>query len=156
MGDILTTIQVDLGERSYPVHIGEGLLARAKDFVPLDLSARKIFVLYDVAVEAHVEMLIKGLGVPVQKLGMTGGEQAKSFSRLQEITDWLLSSGVNRTSVLFVVGGGVMGDLGGFAASIILPTLSAMATMTRSRSMDAPGSRPSASIASSASSLAQD
>lgn len=51
---------------------------------------------------------------------MKGGEPTKSYDGLQEVTDWLLEKGVNRQSVLIALGGGVIGDLGGFAASVTM------------------------------------
>lgn len=113
------SVSVDLKDRSYDIHIGKELLARVQDFVPVDLSNRKIFVLHDRNVEAHAEVLNKSLPRSVS-LSIDGGEKAKSFAMLQTVTDWLLSNGVDRKSILFVVGGGVIGDLGGFAASIVL------------------------------------
>ena len=51
---------------------------------------------------------------------MKGGEPTKSYEGLQQVTDWLLEKGVNRQSVLIALGGGVIGDLGGFAASVTM------------------------------------
>ncbi len=113
------TFTVDLAARSYPIHIGGGLLSRVKELVPMDLTGRKIFVLYDKDVEAHAQRLADALDAPFM-LGMPGGEQAKSLAGLHDVLDWLLDNRVNRNSVLFVVGGGVMGDLGGFAAASVL------------------------------------
>lgn len=120
MNDTVTHLTVDLGDRSYPIHIGAHLLAHAKDYVPLSLTGRKIFILYDRNVESYASILAKGLGGEPSMHAIDGGESAKSFDRLKDILDWLLSAHVDRKSVLFVVGGGVIGDLGGFAASIVL------------------------------------
>lgn len=114
-----TTLNLELGERSYPIHIGAGLLEHAADLVPLDLSGRRIFVLYDRNVEGHVKRLEHSIR-PVSTLAVEGGEPTKSYAQLQVVLDWLLQNHVDRKSVLFVVGGGVVGDLGGFAASIVL------------------------------------
>ncbi len=116
------TVNVDLRERSYPVHIGAGLLENASSLIPFSLVGRKIFVLHDLAVAAHVERLLEGLPErdAVRTMAVAGGEPTKSFSKLQEVTGWLLTCGVDRKSVLFVVGGGVVGDLGGFAAAITM------------------------------------
>lgn len=114
------TLNLNLGERSYPIHIGAGLLERAKDLIPIDLTNRKIFVMYDRNVEQHVSVLTASLGGMVETLAVEGGEPSKSFAYLQTVLDWLLDHHVDRQSVLIVMGGGVVGDLGGFAASIIL------------------------------------
>ena len=117
----VVTVNVDLGERAYPIHIGNGILERASALVPIDLTSRKVFILHDTNVVAHVERLRTGIkAASINVLMMQGGEPTKSWVQLQAVVDWLLSNHVDRKSVLFVVGGGVLGDLGGFAASIVL------------------------------------
>ena len=113
-------VPVDLGDRSYKIHIGDALLEQAGKYVPFDLKDRKIFILFDENVKGHVERLCSGLPEKIQTLSVRGGEPTKCYDQLQKVVDWLLSSHVDRKSVLFVVGGGVVGDLGGFAASIVL------------------------------------
>lgn len=116
-------VTVGLGERAYDIHIGGGLLACAAEYVPLSLKGRRVFVLSDVNVRAHADALIVGLGhdpAHVHHMEIEGGEAAKSYPRLQDVLSWMLAHKVDRGSVLFVVGGGVIGDLGGFAASITL------------------------------------
>ncbi len=118
-----TTITVDLADRSYPIHIGAGLLQKAPSLVPFDLKGRKIFILHDAAVAPYAQSLKGALldkAESIASLSLPGGETTKSFARLQEVLDWLLSGKVDRKSVLFVVGGGVLGDLGGFAAATVL------------------------------------
>ncbi len=110
-------ITVNLGSRSYDIHVAEQLLEKAATYV--SIAGRKTFVLHDENVKQHVDRLLKS--IPDAKvLSIAGGEKAKSYSQLEKILDWLLANGVDRKSVLFVVGGGVIGDLGGFAASIVL------------------------------------
>ena len=116
----LETVQLDLKERSYPIHIGQGLLERAAELLPFDITGRKIFVIYDRAVEGHVRRLLSGLPVAPEMKAFDGGERTKSYDRLEAALEWLLENGVDRKSLLFVVGGGVVGDLGGFAASVVL------------------------------------
>lgn len=117
MGNV--TVTVDLAERSYPIHIGTGLLENAKNLIPLDLKGRKLFLLYDREVETHARRLVASLGDVTMK-AVPGGEPTKSWDHLQSVTDWLLENKVDRKSVLIVMGGGVVGDLGGFAASVTL------------------------------------
>lgn len=119
----MKTVTVDLGTRSYPIHIGAGLLSQADTLIPLDLKGRKIFVLYDRNVRPHLDALVSTLETgaeDVQTLALEGGEKSKSFDYLQTILDWLLDHHVDRQSVLVAMGGGVIGDVGGFAASIVL------------------------------------
>jgi 3-dehydroquinate synthase len=113
------TINVDLADRSYPIHIGDGILERAHELVPLDIKKRRLFLLYDRAVESHARRLVAALGDVTMK-AMEGGEPTKSWDHLESVTDWLLENNVDRKSVLLVMGGGVIGDLGGFAAAVTL------------------------------------
>lgn len=113
------TVTVDLADRSYPIHIGAGLIDTAPDLVPLDLKGRKTFVLYDRKVESHARRLAANLDDP-SMMALGGGEPTKSWDHLQSVIDWLLENHVDRKSVLFVMGGGVVGDLGGFAAAVTL------------------------------------
>lgn len=122
MNDI-TTVDVDLAERSYPIHIGKGLLDKASDLIPMDLSTKKVFILYDKNVYPYVQVLEESLAGKVgdiKTLSVKGGEPTKSYDGLQKTLDWLLDNDVDRQSVLIAVGGGVIGDLGGFAASVVM------------------------------------
>lgn len=117
----MKTLSVDLGIRSYSIHIGPDLLSKAKDLIPADLTGRKVFVLYDRNVQVHVDRLSKSLShASVETLALEGGEKSKSYGYLETILDWLLDHHVDRNSVLIAMGGGVIGDVGGFAASIVL------------------------------------
>jgi 3-dehydroquinate synthase len=115
----IVTLTVDLAERSYPIHIGAGILENVNELVPLDLKNRNLFLLYDGEVETHARRLVAALGNVTIK-SVQGGEPTKSWGHLQSVTDWLLENKVDRKSVLLVMGGGVVGDLGGFAASVTL------------------------------------
>lgn len=118
-------LRVDLGERSYDIVIGAGVIDELAAYMPFDMSARKAFILTDENVSAahgaRLEAAIKALDVDsVYTLVLPAGEATKSYEQLLKTLDWMLDNGVNRQSVLFALGGGVIGDLGGFAASIIL------------------------------------
>lgn len=119
MKENVVTLKVELDTRSYPIHIGSGLLADAIAHIPADLSGRKVFVLYDRNVEGHAQRLMQSFPGAFS-LALDGGEKTKSYQHLQDVVGWMLQNHVDRKSVLFVVGGGVIGDLGGFAASIVL------------------------------------
>lgn len=114
----LITVNVELAERSYPIHIGEGLLEQVASILPF-IKGHKIFILYDRNVEPHVARLKQSIG-NVPALSIEGGEKTKAWPCVEQVTDWLLSHHVDRKSILFVVGGGVIGDLGGFVASIVM------------------------------------
>lgn len=123
MSDKHTSLKVDLGPRSYDIHIGAGLLARAPDLIPMRLDNRRIFILADKNVKEHLDVLrmaLEGKAASIDILSIEAGESAKSYNGLQNVLNWLLEGGVERSSVLFTLGGGVVGDLGGFAASTVL------------------------------------
>lgn len=116
-------VNVGLGDRAYDIHIGKGVLEQVADLIPRDLSNTKVFILYDKNTYPYVQVLEDALAGKVAEsktLGLKGGEQTKSYDGLQQTLDWLLDNKVNRQSLMIVVGGGVIGDLGGFAASIVM------------------------------------
>lgn len=116
-------LPLDLGDRSYVIHIGGGLLARAVDLIPGDLSKNTVFILADKNVAPHLRTLRAGLdgrAKAVHVMEIDGGEKAKSWPYLEEIVGWLLENGVDRHALFIALGGGVIGDLGGFAASCVL------------------------------------
>lgn len=117
-------IHIDLGERSYNIHIGGDLMTRAADVVPVPLSGRSVFIITDDNVEqyaAQVQASFEKAGVSrVDVLSLPAGEQTKSFAQIENVTGWLLENGLNRQSLLVALGGGVIGDLTGFAAAIVM------------------------------------
>jgi 3-dehydroquinate synthase len=116
-------VKLDLDERSYSIHIGKGLLEQSADLIPIDLEKKRVFILYDKNAYPYVQVIEEALAGKVYEsktYGVKGGEQAKSYEGLQDVLSWLLKGGVDRHSVLIAVGGGVIGDLGGFAASIVM------------------------------------
>lgn len=117
-------VSIDLGARSYDIFIGEGLLFRLPDFIPFELDERKVFLITDQNLERYVERvetsLREGGAESVDVFTLKPGEQTKSFSNLERLTDWLLSHNVARDSLVVALGGGVVGDLAGFAAAVTL------------------------------------
>jgi 3-dehydroquinate synthase len=119
-------VRVDPGHgNAYDIHIGNNLLDTAPALLPFPLKDRAVFILTDAhAANPHAARLYESLkaGQPdsIQMLVLEAGEQSKSFEMLQKVAAWLLDHGVDRNSVLFTVGGGVIGDLGGLAASLIM------------------------------------
>ena len=118
------TVTVGLGSRAYPVHIGRDLLSAAPSFLPFDVAGRSLFILADQNVTAAADMLCDALqgAAPrrLERLSLPGGEGTKSLGNLEKVLDWLLGARADRKSILFAVGGGVLGDLAGFAAAITL------------------------------------
>jgi len=120
------TLSVDLGDRSYDIHIGKGLIDTIEEYLPYsldDLKTRSVFILYDKNVYPYVQVMEGALGqkgVDTKIFAMKGGEPTKSYDGYFKVMDWLLENGVNRKSILMAVGGGVIGDLGGFAAASVM------------------------------------
>lgn len=118
---IRDTVHVPLGERSYEVRIGDGLIRGAADEIGPLLQRSRVAVLTDdnVAV-AQLAALEEGLGdLDVSVLVLPPGEATKSWAALERTVEWLLAEKIERRDVLIAFGGGVIGDLGGFAAAIL-------------------------------------
>ena len=117
------TVHVPLGERAYDVRIGHGLLARAgAEIAPL-LARARVAVLTDETVAAlHLPGLREGLaaeGIEAVSLALPAGEATKGWAQLARAVEWLLEARVERRDVVVALGGGVIGDLAGFAAAIL-------------------------------------
>jgi len=121
---VYSTVHVDLGERAYDIRIGGGLIANAGAHIKDLLAGPRVFVVTDEHVaEAWLPALEKALaaeGIEVSTKILPPGEQTKSFTYLEELTSWLLDQGIDRKTTIVAFGGGVIGDLVGFAAAITL------------------------------------
>ena len=118
------TVHVDLGVRAYDVRIGSGLLARAgAEIAPLLGSRKRLVVVSDETVAAaHLPALKAGLaaaGISCEALLLPPGEATKCWAQLERVTEWLLAQKVERRDIVVALGGGVIGDLVGFAAAIL-------------------------------------
>ncbi|MEL7167348.1 MAG: 3-dehydroquinate synthase [Pseudomonadota bacterium] len=117
------TVHVPLGDRAYDVVIGLGLLAEAGALIAPKLPRPKVAVVTEERVAAlHLEALRAGLaaeGIGMEALVLPAGEATKSWTQLQRVTEWLLGQKVERSDVVIAFGGGVIGDLVGFAAAIM-------------------------------------
>jgi len=117
-----TTLNVALDERSYPIHIGTGILPQAAALIP-PMDGRVAFILTDGNTKFYGEALkavLQNSAAAVHTFHVPPGEGRKSFGWFEKVLDWMLDAQVTRKSVLFAVGGGVIGDLGGFAAASVL------------------------------------
>ncbi len=119
----MTKVQVELGERSYEVRIGEGLIARAgAEIRPLLHRKRVVVVTDETVATAHLPALTKALeaeGIATSALVLPSGEATKGWGNLARCTEWLLEEKVERRDVVLAFGGGVIGDLVGFSAAIL-------------------------------------
>jgi len=118
------TLRVELGARAYDVHVGQGLLARAGELIAPFAPAGRVFVVSDHNVAAlHHDALKDGLkaaGLNGPVFALPPGEEQKSFAGLEELCALLLGGGITRKDIIVAFGGGVIGDLAGFAAGIIM------------------------------------
>ena len=109
---------VKLGERSYPIYIGAGLLSRAAALAGIQSGAQILVVSNSVVSPLYLETLLGGLGdATVRTLIIEDGEQHKTMETLNGIITRLLEERFNRTCTLIALGGGVIGDVTGFAAA---------------------------------------
>ncbi len=120
-------VSVALGDRPYTIHIGKGMLEQCFDLLPPsikdNLKERHVFILYDENVYPYAQVVdeaLAGKAADTKMLSIKGGEKTKSYDGYQTVLEWLLEKGVNRHSVLIALGGGVVGDLGGFVASTVM------------------------------------
>jgi 3-dehydroquinate synthase len=118
------TVHVSLGDRSYDVLIGGGLLARAPEVIAARLGAARCAIVTDenVARASPLAPLERGLAVQGRHLGtevLASGERTKSFPALARLCERLLEMGLERGGLVIALGGGVIGDLTGLAASLV-------------------------------------
>jgi 3-dehydroquinate synthase len=115
-------VRVELGERSYDVLIGPGLMAEAGSLIAGRLSGRKVAVVTDANVaEAHLpalRMSLAAAGISASEIVVPAGESSKSFSQLQSVVGSILEARLERGDAVVALGGGVVGDLAGFAAAV--------------------------------------
>jgi 3-dehydroquinate synthase len=119
----VNTVTVDLGARSYDVRIGAGLIDRAgAEIAPL-LARPRVVVVTDETVAAlhlaRLEAAFAAEGIAVASLALPPGEGTKGWPQFSRTVEWLLDQKVERRDVVIAFGGGVIGDLVGFAAAVL-------------------------------------
>ncbi|MGR9227087.1 3-dehydroquinate synthase [Rhizobium leguminosarum] len=119
----IRTVHVPLGERAYDILIGPGLIARAGAEIATRLKGRKAAVVTDENVAAlYLKALVASLGeagIASAEVVLPAGEKTKSFEHLITACDKVLEARVERNDYVIALGGGVIGDLSGFAAGIV-------------------------------------
>jgi 3-dehydroquinate synthase len=120
---MIQTLNVALGDRSYPIHIGSGLIQRAELILP-HLKRKQVAIVTNTTVAPlYLEKIAKPLreaGVGVIEIVLPDGEAYKNSETLNTIYDALLQNRCERSTTLIALGGGVIGDLTGYAAATYL------------------------------------
>jgi 3-dehydroquinate synthase len=116
---LMHTLHVDLGERSYPVYIGRDLLADPQLLAQHIRGSQVVLVSNDSVAPLYMDRVRHALGSKrqVTEILLPDGEQYKSLATLETIFDQVLAAGHNRTTTFVALGGGVVGDITGFAAA---------------------------------------
>src|SRR4051812_45213916 len=119
----MQTVEVALSGRSYPIYIGAQLLARA-DLIERHLPQQRAALIADTTVAPlyldTVTQALNAAGIEITPVVVPAGEQHKNWHALNSVFDALLSSRCERKTALIALGGGVIGDLTGFAAASYL------------------------------------
>jgi 3-dehydroquinate synthase len=119
----MAVIPVDLAGRSYEVRVGSGLLADVAGQCGPLLRKRRVPVVTDANVARHwqptVDASLSAAGFEPRWLVLDPGEATKSWAVLERLVDWLLAEEIERGDHVLALGGGVIGDLVGFAAAIL-------------------------------------
>lgn len=117
------TVRVELADRSYDILIGPGLIAAAGREIASRLKGRKIAVITDENVAPiYLDNFLAALkveGIDAVSLVLPAGEKTKSFEHLISVCDSVLAARIERNDAVVALGGGVIGDLTGFAAGIV-------------------------------------
>ena len=122
------TLRVELGADSYPIAVGTGLLNRVGEILTPDIKSNKVLIVSDSFVKARympvVHQSLTDAGFNVNTIEIPTGEESKSLAQFSRIQDSLVAHQLDRGSVLIALGGGVIGDLGGFAAAVYMRGIS--------------------------------
>jgi len=113
-----STIHVDLGDRSYPIVIGRGMLDGGFDLSGFVRGSDCMVVSNNTVAPLYYEKLLPNLaGCNISSVNLPDGETYKTVPTMQTIIDMLVETGANRDTTVVALGGGVVGDIAGFAAA---------------------------------------
>ena len=118
----MQTLTMALGERSYPIHIGSGVLSAAGVLLAPLLAAPRVIIVTNPVVAAHwlapLRQSLAGAGIASETIVIPDGETHKTWATLHDVLTRLLEQKAERSTTLIALGGGVVGDIAGFAAAI--------------------------------------
>ena len=121
--DAPTRLRLDAASRSYEIIIGEDLIGHAAGFLEGVMSGRRVAIVSDeIVARLHLVPLrasLDGAGIECHEIILPSGEGTKNFSQLERLLDALLEARIERGDMVIALGGGVIGDIAGFAASIL-------------------------------------
>src|SRR6056297_2219029 len=116
-------VHVPLDDRAYDIHIGPGLLERSGALIAPLLKRPRVAIVADAHVaDLHLTTLCKGLeekGISSVSMTLPQGEATKSWPHFERVVEWLLAEKIERQDIVIAFGGGVVGDLVGFAAAVL-------------------------------------
>ena len=117
-------VHVALGERSYDIIVGDNAIDSCGDIIAGVAKSNRTVVITDENVAPHwlerVTQSLEAAGLSAKSIILPPGEHTKSYRQLETLLDELLEQGIDRKTTLIALGGGVIGDLTGFAAAIVL------------------------------------
>lgn len=117
------TVRVELGDRSYDILIGPGLIAEAGSLLADHFPGARLAIITDTTVAAHhLEPFTRGTeaaNLSSTVITVTPGEGSKSFKTFQDVCEQVLAARLERSDVIVALGGGVVGDLAGFVAGVV-------------------------------------
>lgn len=113
----MESLRVALGERAYPIHIGRDLIGRAELYAPHMGGGGVAIITNAVVAPLYLKAVKEATGAAVD-IVVADGEAAKSWRGIEQIVDAMLKARLGRDGLVVALGGGVIGDLAGFAAAI--------------------------------------
>ncbi len=118
------TLRVTTPGGNYPIHVGAGMLDQLPQRLDEVGVGARLWLVSDTHVlplhGARVEQIVRDAGRSVESFAIEAGEAHKTLATVEQIYDWLLGNGVERGDAVVALGGGVVGDLAGFAAATVL------------------------------------
>jgi 3-dehydroquinate synthase len=114
----MKTVEISLGDRSYDIKIAPGLLEASNEILPWIRGDQVFIVTNEIVAPLYLEKVKSALqGKSVEQIILPDGEQTKSLKMMENLFDQMLRIPLNRSATVIALGGGVVGDMAGFAAA---------------------------------------